>query len=41
VTNGPDVDMGLIALKLGLRHFGVAPSSLLCFVRLRTNLLRV
>ncbi len=26
VTDGPDVDMGLIALELGLRHFGVAPS---------------
>ena len=26
VTDGADVDMGLVALKLGLRHFGVAPS---------------
>jgi hypothetical protein len=25
VTDGPDVDMGLIALELGLGHFGVAP----------------
>jgi hypothetical protein len=29
VTDGPDVDMGLVALELGLRHFGVAPSSFL------------
>jgi hypothetical protein len=26
VTDGPDVDMGLVALELGFRHFGFAPS---------------
>jgi hypothetical protein len=26
VTDGADVDVGLVALELGLRHFGVAPS---------------
>jgi hypothetical protein len=36
VTDGSDVDMGLVALELGLRHFGVAPSSLLEFVSGRT-----
>jgi hypothetical protein len=25
VTDGSDVDMGLIALELGFRHFAVAP----------------
>jgi hypothetical protein len=29
VTDGSDVHMGLVALKRSLRHFGVAPSSLL------------
>jgi hypothetical protein len=27
VTNGPDVDMGLVALELLLRHFEFAPVS--------------
>jgi hypothetical protein len=26
VTNGPDVDVGLISLELGFRHFAFAPS---------------
>jgi hypothetical protein len=26
VTDGADIDVGLIALELGFRHFGVAPS---------------
>jgi hypothetical protein len=29
-----DVDVGLIALELGLGHFGVAPSSSVSFARL-------
>jgi hypothetical protein len=37
VTDGPDVDMGLIALELGFRHFGFAPSiSVVAFVCGRT-----
>jgi hypothetical protein len=41
VTDGPDVDMGLIALELGLRHFGVAPSAESDLLALRANLYRV
>jgi hypothetical protein len=26
VTDGPDVDVGLVALELGFRHFCFAPS---------------
>ena len=37
VTDGADVDMGLVALELGFRHFGVAPSvSVVVFVCGRT-----
>jgi hypothetical protein len=38
VTDGSDVDMGLVALELGLSHFGVAPSSSVGVARLRANL---
>src|ERR1700730_14253267 len=37
VTDGPNVDMRLVALELGFRHFGFAPSiSVVVFVRRRT-----
>ena len=43
VTDGADVDMGLIALELGLRHFGFAPSAfVVCSPSSRgPNLLRI
>ena len=41
VTDGADVDMGLVALELGLRHFGVAPSGFSGSVRPGDEPLRI
>jgi hypothetical protein len=41
VTDRADVDVGLIALELGFRHFAVAPSKSVGVVRRKANQVRI